>query len=424
MNMANIMGRLGFISSILLALAALASPAAAPAAEDDFYKGKTVTIVSGEPPGGATDAYARLLAAALARHLPGSPSIIVQSKPGASSMVAANYVYKLAPRDGTTLLMPLSTAMFASLLGSEGAIFNPTEFTWIGNLDQATGTCSVWKGAGIASFEDLLKSATVFGASAPSGVASQYPRSLNALFGTRIRVIHGYGGTGALALAMQRGEIQGSCAFQLSALKSAFRTRYEAGDLIPIVQFARKSPELAGVPHVLDFARTVEERQVFNLVYNRDIMGRALAAPPGLPPARTALLRHAFDAAITDPELIAAASRAGLPLTPMRGEEVEAFVRDMMAVPPEVAARARAALEFGQQENQELQSIAGTIVGAAGGRITIKDADGKPHDLAISAADSTVMLDGRPATLSALKPGLVCFLRTTEADVAQIVACK
>ena len=103
-----------------------------------------------------------------------------------------------------------------------------------------------------------------------------YPKILNALFGTRVRVIHGYGGTSALFLAMQRGEIQGSCAFQLSALKSAFRTSYEAGDLVPIVQFARKSPELKGVPHVLDFARTEQDRQVFNLVYNRDLDQRRL----------------------------------------------------------------------------------------------------------------------------------------------------
>jgi len=237
-------------------------------------------------------------------------------------------------------------------------------------------------------------------------------------------VIHGYGGTSALALAMQRGEIQASCAFQLSALKSAFRMSYEAGDLIPIVQFARKSPELAGVPHVLDFARTEEERQVFNLVYNRDIMGRALAAPPGIPVARTALLRRAFDAAVVDPELTTAAARAGLPLTPMHGEEVEAFVRTMMAVPPEVAAKARAALEFGQQENLQLKSVAGTISEIGGGRIKVKDAGGKPLDLSISDADSTIMLDGRQAALSALNAGMACFLRYTDADVAQVVVCK
>jgi tripartite-type tricarboxylate transporter receptor subunit TctC len=408
----------------LLLAACMLSAMPVAAADDDFYKGKVLTIVSGEPPGGAADAYARLLGPALGRHLPGNPTVIVQSKPGASSMVAANYVYKIAPKDGTTLLMVLSQAIFASVFGSDGAVFNPTELTWIGNLDQATGTCSVLKGAGVASFEDLLKSTTLFGASAPSGVASQYPRSLNALFGTRVHVIHGYGGTSALFLAMQRGEIQGSCAFQLSALKSAFRTSYEAGDLVPIVQFARKSPELKGVPHVLDFARTEQDRQVFNLVYNRDILGRSVAAPPGLPPARVALLRAGFDAAVKDPELIAAADRAGLPLIPMSGLEAEAFVHDMMSAAPQVVARARAALEFGQQENQQLKSVAGTIVETGASRIEVKDADGVSHRLQVSETESTIMLDGKQAAPAALHAGMACFLRYTDADMAQIIACK
>ena len=413
-------------SALLAAACTLLPPAAGAAADDDFFKGKVITIVSGEPPGGATDAYARLLGAALARHLAGNPTVIVQSKPGASSMVAANYVYKIAPKDGTTLLMVLSQAIFASVFGSDGAVFSPTELTWIGNLDQATGTCSVWKGSGINSFEDLLKSPTVFGASAPSGVASQYPRSLNALFGTRIHVIHGYGGTGALALAMQRGEIQGSCAFQLSALKSAFRTSYDAGDLVPIVQFARKSPELQlkGVPHVLDFARTDQDRQVFNLVYNRDILGRSVAAPPGVPPTRIATLRAAFDAAVKDPELLAAADRAGLPIIPMSGPQAETFVHDMMSAPPQVVARARAALEFGQQENLQLKSVAGTIVEAAAGRVEVKDTGGTSYRLQVSEAESTIMLDGKQAALSSLRAGMACFLRYTEADLAQIIACK
>ena len=355
------------IASLFL-LFVLVAPAAALAADDEFFKGKTITIVSGEPPGGATDAYARLLGAALTRHLAGNPTVIVQSKPGASSMVAANYVYKIAPKDGTTLLMVLSQAIFASVLGVEGAVFNPTELTWIGNLDQATGTCSVRKGSGITSFEDLLKGPAVFGASAPAGVASQYPRSLNALFGTRIRVIHGYGGTGALQLAMQRGEIQGSCAFQLSALKSAFRESYEAGVLVPIIQFARKSPELKGVPHVLDFIRNEQDRPVFNLVYNRDILGRSVAGPPGLPPERVAALRAAFDASVKDPELLAAASRAGLPIIPMNGQQAESFVKDIMSAPPQAVARARAALDC---KNLQLKSVAGTIVEAAAGRVEV-----------------------------------------------------
>jgi tripartite-type tricarboxylate transporter receptor subunit TctC len=331
-----------------LALLACGMPAAA---QDSFYKGKTVTILTGEVPGGALDTYARMLALGMSRHLPGNPTVVVQSMPGAATMVATNHIAKRAPRDGTVMLIPLSTAVFAQMFGNEGATYQPSDFTWIGNLDQATDTCSVWKGSGIASFDDLLKKPAILGAVAPSGIASEYPRSLNALFGAQIRVIHGYAGTAGLLLAMQRGEIQGACAYMVSALKSAFNAPYAAGQLVPILQFARKSEELKGVPYMLDLAKTEEEKQLFNLLYTRDIIGRPVAAPPGLPPERTAMLRAAFDATVRDPEVVETVNKAGLPLTPMSGQEVEAFIKGYVAVSPSVVARARAVLEMGKEEH-------------------------------------------------------------------------
>jgi tripartite-type tricarboxylate transporter receptor subunit TctC len=408
----------------VLAAAALLLPIAQAGAQDDFYKGKMLTIVSGEPPGGAADLYARTLAAHIGKHLPGQPNVIVQAMPGASSIIATNYIYQRAPRDGTTLLMPLTSALFAAVFGSTAAPYKPNEFTWIGSLDQATGTCSAWKGSGLATFEDLLKNTTLVGAVAPSGVASEYPRSMNALFGTRIRVIHGYEGTGAIRLAMQRGEVQGSCAFMLSALKSAFRDDYQSGQLVPVVQFARKSPELKGVPHVLDFARSDLERQVFNLVYNRDVIARSVLAPPGIPSERTALLRAAFDASLKDASLIETLSKAGLPLNPMSGAQIEAFIKDYMASPSEAVVRARAALETGKDENWLLKSVAGTISDIGASDFEVKDAEAKSYRLKVSEAESTIMLQGKQAALASLKPGMGCFVRYTDANVAQIVVCK
>src|SRR5436853_295097 len=190
-----------FVPLIALAAAFLTlSPANSARAQDDFYKGKVLTIVSGEPPGGAADLYARTLAGHIGRYLPGRPAVIVQAMPGASSIIATNYLHQKAPRDGTALLMPLTTALFASVFGSTAVSYKPNEFTYIGSLDQATGTCSAWRGSGLASFDDLLQNTTLLGAVAPSGVASEYPRSMNALFATRIRVVHGYEGTGAIRL--------------------------------------------------------------------------------------------------------------------------------------------------------------------------------------------------------------------------------
>ena len=406
---------------LLLALAALLAPATAPA-QEDFYRGKLVTIVVGDPPGGAADAYARLLQANLGKYLPGNPTLIVQTMPGASSIIAANYLHKSAPKDGTVLLMPQAAAIMAPLFGNQAAAYKPADFVWIGNFDQATGTCSVWQGAGVSSFEDLLTHPSMLGAVAPSGVASEYPRSMNALFGTRIRVIHGYEGTGQLVLAIHNGEIQGACAFMLSALKGPFRNDYESKNLFPIIQFARKSEELPGVPHILDFAKTEEDRKLFNLVYNRDTLGRGIVVPLGVPPERVALLRAAFDAALHDPSLHETAERAGLPLNSMSGAEAEAFAKDLANVSPEIVKRAQAALDFGKNENEQLKSLAGTLTSAGSDRIAVTDAAGKAHDLKLSA--SMIMIQGKPADVGALKPGMGCSLRYAEPDLVQMLACK
>ena len=251
---------------VLVSLLAFASLAVSASAQEDFYRGKTVSFVIGDPPGGGADHYAKLFTHHLQRFVPGAPNIIVQHMPGASSIVAANHVYRNGPKDGTMMLMPQAAAVFARMFGNQAAVYEPSEFQWIGNLDQATGTCSTWKGSGLNSFDDMLNKTILLAAVAPSGVASEYPRALNALYGTRIKVIHGYVGTGNILIAMQRGEVQGSCAFMVSALKSAFGPYYNSGELKPVLQAARKSPELAGVPHILDLARNDEERAVMRQI--------------------------------------------------------------------------------------------------------------------------------------------------------------
>ena len=187
-------------------------------AADDFYRGKTVTIITSDAPGGGSYAYANLVAQNLIRFLPGNPTAVVQAMPGASGLLAANHLYQSAPKDGTVLALPLSNPLFAPIFGDPGATYKPNEFTWIGSLDQATDTCDYWKGSGVTSFGDVLHREVTFAADAPPGVASQYPRAMDALIGTHAKVIHGYPGTGSIQIAMQRAEVQASCAFMLSSL--------------------------------------------------------------------------------------------------------------------------------------------------------------------------------------------------------------
>lgn len=400
------------------------APAAAQNAEGDFYRGKTLTIVVGYAPGGGYDAYARLMAAHVARHIPGRPNAIVQNMPGASSMRSANYLYAQAPKDGTAVAMFASSAVFGPAFGHQAAQFKSEEFAWIGNFNQETGTCVVWHSSGLKTLQDVLTQPTIFGGSTPAGLGSEYARSLNALFGTRIRVIHGYVGATSVLLAMERGEVQGGCGFPLASLESVRREDYEAGRLIPIVQFALKSPRLPNAPHIIEFARTEEEKQIFNLIYNRDVLGRPVAGPPGMPAERTKILRAAFQALLSDAEFRQAADKQFLPLAPQSGEEVEAMMKAIAAYPPDVIAKALKAITIGDVENVELKSLDGIIAQIAKGNIQVRDGAGKMTTVKVSNEETSVIVKGQKADTAALKADLRCSLRYINVgDFAKTIAC-
>jgi len=308
---------LGLVAAVALSMPLMTG--GAQGADADFLKGKTFSVVVGYSPGGGYDRYARTLASHLKAYLPGDPRVIVRNMPGASSIRAANYIASKAPRDGTVVGIFSASATFSPLLGNKAAKFKPDGFTWIGNMDQATGTCSVWHKSGLKSYRDLLKRDVIFGASGPAGFDSEYARAINKLLGTRIRVIHGYNGSSSVMLAVKRGEVMGYCGFSLGSLKSVWRQDFNAGRLIPLIQFALKSPDLKGVPHVIDLAGTEENRKIFKMIFNRDILGRPVAAPPGLAASRTKVLRTAFTATMNDKRMRQAAARQHLPLSPRTG---------------------------------------------------------------------------------------------------------
>ena len=401
----------------------LTSGAIAWADDGDFFRGKSVTVVVSYPPGGGYDTYARLMASHFGQYVAGQPKIIVQNMPGASGITASNYFIHRAPRDGTALLAFSSSAAFARTFGNEAAAYKADDFTYIGNFDQATGTCVVSAASGITSFDDILRRQAMFGASGPSGVDSEYARALNALFGTRIKLIHGYGGSPSVNLGVQRREIEGGCGYMLSSLQSVFREDFTSGRIKPIVQFARKSEELASVPHVRDFARSVDDKAVYDLIFSRDILGRPIAGPPELPAARTAMLRAAFDALIGDPAFREAATKAKLPLTSMNGAEVETFVRGLMAATPDAVSRARAALVF--RDNDQLRTLEGTILAIDGIRFRVRHAGGETHNVLVSDSASKILIDGQQAERGRLKVGMPCVLRyLNDGDVAEAISCR
>jgi tripartite-type tricarboxylate transporter receptor subunit TctC len=406
--------------------AVLAPLVAAPAqAADDYLKGKTLTVVVGYAPGGGYDRYTRTLAAHIKNHLPGKPTVVVQNMPGASSIRAANFIYSKAPRDGSLIGVFASSATFSPLLGKKASKFTPDGFTWIGNMDQQTGTCSVWHTSGIKSYRDLLKRDVIFGASGPNGFDSEYARAVNKLLGTRIRVIHGYNGSSSVMLAVQRGEVMGYCGFTLGSLKSVWRQDFTAGRLVPIMQFAWKSPELKDVPHVVDLAGSAENKDVFKLVFNRDVIGRPVAAPPKLPADRTKVLRAAFMATMKDPAFIEEAKRRHMQLQPRSGEETEKLIREFMAIPPAAMAKAQETLAIGKIENAKLQTAEAKISKVSAKQIELTDAKGKTLKLRLHGRRTAVLIGDKKAKVKALKTGMTCTARYLGAgDFAKTLACK
>jgi tripartite-type tricarboxylate transporter receptor subunit TctC len=313
---------------------------------EEFYQGKTVSVVIGHPPGGGYDVYMRAFARHFGRHIPGNPAAVIRSMPGAGGIVAGNHLFNRAPRDGTVIGMFGSSALFSVKFGAAKAQFEIDKYSWIGNMDQTVGTCTVWHTSGINSIDDLKTREVAFGASGQASVNSVHARGLNALLGTRIKVIHGYPGSNNVLLAIQRQEVAGGCGFGLSSLKTTHSSEWQSGQLKVFVQTGlNKSPELPGVPHIYDHARNDDDRKVMDLIYGIHVIGRPISAPPGIPADRVRALRDAFNATMKDKAFREEAAKLSLPIDPWTGEETEKIVVRFAAYPETIYARARKVLD-------------------------------------------------------------------------------
>jgi tripartite-type tricarboxylate transporter receptor subunit TctC len=336
----------------LLALIALgaATPTARADAVADFYKGKEITIQVGFGAGGGYDITTRLFALHLRRHIPGNPSVIVQNVPGAGSMVAANSLYNVAPKDGTVLAVFGSSTALEPLFGNKAANYDPRKFEWIGSLHRDIASCSVWKGAGqnIRTLPDLIaaKRTVLFGSTSPTAITSQHPLFMKAMLGANLRVVYGYKGTKDVTLAMMRGEVDGTCGNFESSMRASYDTYVKAGDMKTIVQFGRDR----AVPYFGDATRmytmlNAEQRKVADVIFPQTELARPLAAPPGTPKDRIEALRNATLATLKDPALQAEAKRLEIDFDPIPGAETAKMIANFFDTPPALVEQARRATQ-------------------------------------------------------------------------------
>jgi tripartite-type tricarboxylate transporter receptor subunit TctC len=328
-----------------LALLAATLPAQADAVAD-FYKGKTVSLIAGFPPGGGYDTYVRVLARHYGRFIPGQPITVASNLPGAGSLNAANQIFNKTAPDGLTLAMFASSAAMEPLLGNKAAQFDATRFSWVGSMSNDVAYCGVWQGSGIpATFNEMLAKETIFGGGAPAAITYQHPMVLKNVLHANIRVIQGYAGTRDINLAMQRGEVHGTCGLFGSSIKAAFPDDVKAGRLKIVIQMGnKKSDEYGAVPSVFDYAKTDMDRSVLDVHFRQLLLGRPWAGPPGIPADRLKALRDALIATMKDPEFMAEAIKAGLDIDPASAEEVEALLKRLAAFPPEVFRKAQEAI--------------------------------------------------------------------------------
>jgi tripartite-type tricarboxylate transporter receptor subunit TctC len=325
-------------ASLLLALSA-AAPAVAQDAVESFYRGKQIRFYIGYAPGGGYDTYARLVGRFMGKHIPGHPEIVPQNMPGGGTRAAAGYVYNVAPKDGTALGIADQSLPLQQAVGDKSLQFDLTKFNYIGNPAADINTVAVWHTTGVKSIDDAKTKEVTIGATGPN-TSAQIPMTINAVLGTKFKVVRGYPGGNDINLAMERGEVGGRGSSPWSTWKST-RPDWIKDKLITVIAQIglTKTPELPGVPLLMDLATNEEDRAVLRLISAPATVGRPIFAPPGVPEERVKALRRAFDATMKDPEFVESARQASIDLDPVSGEELQKIVADIVNTPKPAAER-------------------------------------------------------------------------------------
>ena len=328
----------GLVVAVALVLAAPAPGSA----QDAFYKGKTIRIIVGVSPGGGYDTYARLIGRHMSRHIPGTPTIIVDNMPGAASRIAANHLYKVAKPDGLTIAHFLGGLFTQQLLEKPGIEFDARRFEYIGVPAQDNYVITVSRATGVTSMEQWAAARTrvKLGGVGAGSPTDDIPKILAETIGLPVQLVTGYKGTADIRLAFQSGEVQGVCN-AWESLKATWRKELDAGEATVVLQAtARPHPELPNVPLAIGFAKTDEARKLIQAyVHPVPLTARPFALPPGTPRERVQMLRKAFMATMQDPEFRAEAHTAKVDINPADGAELERHVKDIFTLEPGLVAR-------------------------------------------------------------------------------------
>ncbi len=324
----------------LLAAAALTAAITPAAAQQDFYAGKQITFIVGAGVGGGYDLQARTAARHLGKHIPGNPAVVVQNMPAAGSIAATNFMFSSAPKDGTTIALIQRGMLLSKLTYPAGTRFELEKFGWIGSLNSETAVTLAWNATSPhRTAKDLFERELIVG-----GIVSvdpeTTPRLYNSLIGTRFKIVSGYNSTAQIALAIERGEVQGIADWSWSSFKAVRPDWIRDKKVTMLMQGAlQNDPELKDLPNALDFIKSPSDRQVMELHFTQKTAARPVILPPGVPAERLALLRRAFAALGQDKDFLAEAAKSKVEFNFVSGQEVDKVVALIVATPPEIAER-------------------------------------------------------------------------------------
>jgi tripartite-type tricarboxylate transporter receptor subunit TctC len=334
------MTRRYFALAAALAFTACLEPASAQSVAD-FYKGRQINFIIGGGAGGGYDVYFRALARHMGKHIPGNPTFVPRNLPAASGLAAASMIYTTADRDGATIgAFPNNVAM-DPLFGNPGARYDPLKLNWLGSIGKLQNVCATWHTSPIKTIRQAQEREVTVGAAGATSNTALMPKVLNALLGTKFKVIAGYDPGSGLTMSVERGEVEGICGLSWSTMKAS-RPHWISKHLLNvIVQMGlEKLPELPNVPSALDIVTDPQKKKVLTLILMRQEPGRPVAAPPGVPADRLAALRSAFDATMKDPEFVKEANKLHMEIEPMTAAQIHKLLEDAYATPKPIIQQA------------------------------------------------------------------------------------
>jgi tripartite-type tricarboxylate transporter receptor subunit TctC len=302
--------------------------AAAAQSAADFYGRTAIRLIISADPGGSYDQIGRLVARHLGKHIPGNPRIVPENMLGASGRVAANYLFRVAPKDGSVIGLIQQSISMGQALGEGGIQYDAARFNWIGSPVRLDETLVVWHTTGVRTIEDAKKKEVTIGATSPTGMNYVYPKLANEFLGTRFKIVTGYPGGTPIILALERGEVEGRGSNPWSEWKATRPDWVREGKIVPLMQMSLfKHPDLTKVPLMIDLAPNDTVRKIFELVSITGEIGRPITTTPDVPADRLAVLREAFRATMTDPEFLQDAQKSQIDIDPIFADELGTFVR-------------------------------------------------------------------------------------------------